>query len=102
MEFIALPTGRGVLFLLLASAACAVAVINAGLLTALTAACFSALVISSFLMTLFSFSGIALERKFLHRGVCGDPVPLEITVRNRLPFFRQRLKVMTFLFPENA
>lgn len=93
MEFIALPTGRGVLFLLLASAACAVAVINAGLLTALTAACFSALVISSFLMTLFSFSGIALERKFLHRGVCGDPVPLEITVRNRLPFFRQSFTV---------
>lgn len=90
MGFIALPTGRGLLFLLTAAAATAVAWVNPGLITALTAALLCAVVLSGFLMAqLFSLAGLRPERAFAGDGSCGEELYIDITVRNKFPLFRQ-------------
>ena len=50
MNFFAVPTRRGLLFLLLTLAALAVAFMNSGLITAFTSAMFSAILVSGFVM----------------------------------------------------
>ena len=89
MVSIALPTGRGLLFLFTAAAAAAVAWVNSGLITALTAALLCAVVLSGFLMAQLSFAGLRPERSFAGDGSCGEPLYIDITVRNRFPLFRQ-------------
>ena len=89
MGFIALPTWRGLLFLFMAAAATAVAWVNSGLITAFTAALLCAVVLSGFLMAQLSFSGLRPERSFVRDGSCGEPLYINIAVRNRLPLFRQ-------------
>ena len=89
MRFFPLPTTRGGLLILLTAAAMAVAFMNSGLITALTAALLAAVVLAAFIMACFSISGLELARTFLHDGVCGNPLYLEITVKNKLPFYRQ-------------
>ena len=89
MKFLAVPTKRGLLFLLLTLSALGVAFMNSGLITAFTASVLSALLLSSFLMTAFSLSGISVERSFPQEGHCGNDLYIELTVENRLPLFRQ-------------
>ena len=90
MGVIALPTHRGLLLLLMAAAAAAVAWVNSGLITAMTAALLCAVVLSGFLMAQFlSFAGLRPERAFAGDGSCGEPLYVNIAVRNTLPLFRQ-------------
>ena len=62
MFFGAIPTSRGILLLLLAAASTAVAFVNSGLITAFTAAFLDAIVLSGFIMVLFSCTGMKLAR----------------------------------------
>ncbi|MBQ9502319.1 MAG: DUF58 domain-containing protein [Lentisphaeria bacterium] len=89
MGFVALPTPRGLLLLFLAAAAAAVAWVNAGLITAFTAALLCAVVLSGFLMAQLPFAGLRLERRFPRDGSCGEALYFDIAVHNRLPVFRQ-------------
>ena len=88
MYFRIFPTGRGVLLLILAAAATAVAFMNSGLITAFTAASLDAIVLSSFILVLFSLTGIDLARS-TEDGICGELLSMTFTLRNKLPLFRQ-------------
>lgn len=94
MKFLAVPTKRGLLFLLLTLSALGVAFMNSGLLTAFTASVLSALLVSSFLMTLFSLAGMSVKRSFPQEGHCGSDLFIEIAVENRFPLYRQECVVL--------
>ncbi len=89
MNFFAVPTRRGLLFLLLTLAALAVAWMNPGLITAFTAAMFAAILLSSFFMAFFSLAGIVIERKFPDTGYCNKAFYMDTVIQNRLFLYRQ-------------
>lgn len=89
MNFFAVPTRRGLLFLLLTLAALAVAFMNSGLITAFTSAMFSAILVSGFVMANFSLAGTVIERKFPDKGYCNKVLYMDLVIKNRLYLYRQ-------------
>lgn len=105
MGLFAVPTKRGLLFLLLSLAALAVAFMNSGLITALTAGALSAILLSSWIMAFFSLAGISLQRALPHNGNCQKDLYLEIRIKNHFPLFRQEcivLEELPFLLSSQA
>ncbi|MBR2364697.1 MAG: hypothetical protein IKA79_05810, partial [Lentisphaeria bacterium] len=105
MKFFAVPTKRGLLFLLLTLAALAVAFMNSGLITAFTAAMLSAILVSSFIMAHFSLAGITLARTFPRSGHCREDLYTDLAIKNHLPFYRQEyivLEDLPFLITEQC
>lgn len=93
MIFWAVPTARGWLLLFLAAASTAVAFMNSGLISAMTAASLDAIVLSSFAMVFLSFTGMKLSRK-VQDGTCGEMLDIEWTICNKLPLFRQNCTIL--------
>ena len=93
MGFLALPTKKGLLFLFLAGMATAVAFMNSGLITALTAAGFVSLCVSAFFMALFCLYGITLQRTFPREGKTGKILYSRLILHNALPFYRHSCTV---------
>ena len=93
MGFFAVPTKKGLLFLLLAAMAVGVAFMNSGLVTALTAAGFAALCVPAYIMAHFCLAGITLKRTFPKDGQIGKLIYSEIVLHNVLPLFRHSCTV---------
>ncbi len=91
---IVLPTYRGYIMLIAALASLGIALINVGLGTALTAAVMLAIVISSFLMALFSLSKLEVKRLNHRDGVRRDDLMLPLEVINR-SFWNQQSMVVS-------
>ena len=85
------PTPGGLLFLIITAVSVGVALMNVGLITALTASVFCAVTISSFLMSFFSTAGISLRRENMPDGKSMEKVVLPLVITNHLPWFRQSL-----------
>lgn len=102
MFFWALPTHRGILLLLLAASSTAVAFVNSGLITAFTAASLDAIVLSGFVMVLFSCTGMKLARS-VEDGICGEMLSVTFSLENRFFLFRQSCVILEkypFVFSE--
>ena len=88
-----LPTSRGTVFLFVTVGSVLVALVNVGLATALTASSLSGIVISSFLLAMFSLYGIEIKRVPNQDGERGRRVFMPITLSNRTRRYRQSIVI---------
>ncbi|MEI8246140.1 MAG: DUF58 domain-containing protein [Lentisphaerota bacterium] len=88
-----LPTSRGVVFLFFTAGSVMVALVNVGLATALTASSLSGIVISSFLLAMFSLYGIEIKRVPNQDGERGRRVFMPVTLINRARRYRQSIVI---------
>lgn len=86
--FIARPTAGGIIFLLLTAAACGVAFMNVGLMTALGAAILSGIWLSSFLAAQFFSGRISVERLSAADVPGNTTAVLPLRITNRSIFYR--------------
>jgi len=90
---IVLPTYRGAIILVAAIASLGIALVNVGLGTALTAASMLAIVISSFIMALFSLSKLEVKRLNHRDGIRRDDLMLPLQITNH-SFWNQQSMVV--------
>ena len=88
-----LPTSRGVVFLFVTAGSVMVALVNVGLATALTASSLSGIVISSFLLAMFSLYGIEIKRVPNQDGERGRRVFMPVTLINRARRYSQSIVI---------
>jgi uncharacterized protein (DUF58 family) len=85
------PTSRGWVFIFAALGSLAIALVNIGLATALTASCLVGFVASSFLLALFSLFRVEVKRGANIDGVKGSKVLLPVVVKNHSFRYRQSM-----------
>ncbi len=88
------PTVRGWILISAAFLSSAIALVNIGLATALTASALTGLLISSFVLAFFSMQKLKLERRANRDGIQSSRVSLPVVVKNLSWRFRQAMVVM--------
>ena len=86
-----LPTPRGTVFLFVTAGSVLVALVNVGLATALTASSLTGIVVSSFLLAMFSLYGLEIKRVPNQDGERGRRVFMPVTLVNRTRRYRQSI-----------
>ncbi|QSH41247.1 DUF58 domain-containing protein [Lentisphaerota bacterium ZTH] len=89
-----LPTMRGWVMIIAAFISIAIALVNVGLATALTASTLTGVVVSSFVLAALSMHKIKLERRPNPDGAQNSSVTLPVAVKNLSWRFRQAMVVM--------
>ena len=87
------PTTRGTVMLLAAAGALGVAMVNVSLTSCMAASLICAIVFISFLLSLFSLSGIEVQRGPTRDGFMGTTISLPLVVVNRARRIRQALVI---------
>ncbi|MFA7231279.1 MAG: DUF58 domain-containing protein [Victivallaceae bacterium] len=86
-----MPTYRGVIFSFAALGSIAIALVNTGLATALTASCLVGFVASSFILAMFSLFSLELNRRANRDSVKGEKLQLPLSITNHSFRYRQSL-----------